>query len=121
MRILVVSDLHANPAALAAVREPFDACLCLGDLVEYGPDPGPCIEWVRQNRAVTVRGNHDHGAAQEVDVQGASGFRFLTMASRKATAKKLTAADRRFLADLWAWLGGNREWHSTTERYQPAR
>jgi 2-methylisoborneol synthase len=25
---------------------------------------------------------------------------------------------RRFLADLWAWLGGNREWHSTTRRYQ---
>jgi 2-methylisoborneol synthase len=24
---------------------------------------------------------------------------------------------RRFLADIWAWLGGNREWHSTTERY----
>ena len=100
MRILVVSDLHANPAALAAVREPFDACLCLGDLVEYGPEPGPCIEWVRRNRAVSVRGNHDHGAAQEVEVQGASGFRYLTMASRKATAKKLTAADRRFLADL---------------------
>jgi 2-methylisoborneol synthase len=25
---------------------------------------------------------------------------------------------RRFLVDLWAWLGGNREWHSTTGRYQ---
>ena len=25
----------------------------------------------------------------------------------------------RFLADIWAWLGGNREWHSTTERYHP--
>lgn len=24
---------------------------------------------------------------------------------------------RRFLVDLWAWLGGNREWHSTTARY----
>jgi 2-methylisoborneol synthase len=27
---------------------------------------------------------------------------------------------RRFLADIWAWLGGNREWHSTTERYHGA-
>lgn len=26
----------------------------------------------------------------------------------------------RFLADIWAWLGGNREWHSTTERYHVA-
>lgn len=24
---------------------------------------------------------------------------------------------RRFLANIWAWLGGNREWHSITERY----
>lgn len=23
----------------------------------------------------------------------------------------------RFLADIWAWLGGNREWHATTRRY----
>ncbi len=28
---------------------------------------------------------------------------------------------RRFLADLWAWLGGSREWHSTTARYSKAR
>ena len=49
MRVLVVSDLHANPVALAAIREPFDVCLCLGDLVEYGPDPAPCIEWLRAN------------------------------------------------------------------------
>jgi 2-methylisoborneol synthase len=28
---------------------------------------------------------------------------------------------RRFLTDIWAWLGGNREWHSTTERYHGAR
>jgi 2-methylisoborneol synthase len=25
---------------------------------------------------------------------------------------------RRFLADTWAWLGGSREWHATTSRYQ---
>src|SRR5262249_51444139 len=24
---------------------------------------------------------------------------------------------RRFLADIWAWLGGSREWHSTSARY----
>ena len=27
---------------------------------------------------------------------------------------------RRFLADVWAWLGGSREWHSTSGRYAPA-
>ena len=39
MRILVVSDIHANWPALAAIDEPHDVCLCLGDLVDYGPDP----------------------------------------------------------------------------------
>lgn len=39
MRILVVSDIHANSAALSAINEPFDVCLSLGDLVDYGPDP----------------------------------------------------------------------------------
>jgi putative phosphoesterase len=100
MRVLVVSDIHGNPAALEAIQEPFDVCLCLGDLVEYGPDPGPCIEWARQTGAICVRGNHDHGAAQNVDVFGATGFRYLTMATRKATLPKLSKADRRFLADL---------------------
>jgi putative phosphoesterase len=100
MRILLVSDLHGNSAALAAVQERFDVCLCLGDLVEYGPDPHACVEWVRQTGALTVRGNHDHGAAQGVDIEGASGFRYLTMATRASTAARIDEADRRFLADL---------------------
>ncbi|MGO9467647.1 MAG: metallophosphoesterase, partial [Isosphaeraceae bacterium] len=37
MRILVVSDIHANWPALAAIEQAFDVCLCLGDLVDYGP------------------------------------------------------------------------------------
>ena len=45
MRILVVSDIHANWPALAAIDEPHDVCLCLGDLVDYGPDPAACVRW----------------------------------------------------------------------------
>ncbi|MGP0068850.1 MAG: metallophosphoesterase, partial [Isosphaeraceae bacterium] len=36
MRILVVSDIHGNWPTLAAIDEPHDVCLCLGDLVDYG-------------------------------------------------------------------------------------
>ena len=100
MRVLVVSDIHANPAALAAIRDPFDACVCLGDLVEYGPDPGPCLDWVRRNAVACVRGNHDHGAAQNVETVGASGFRYLTMCTRKTTAARLGPADRAYLGSL---------------------
>jgi 2-methylisoborneol synthase len=40
----------------------------------------------------------------------------------EATALSLVGSPalRRFLTDIWGWLGGNREWHSTTERYHAA-
>lgn len=100
MRILVVSDIHGNRAALDAIREPHDVCLCLGDLVEYGPEPAACVAWARANAHHCVRGNHDHGAAQNVDVFGVSGFRYLTMATRAGTLQMLSEPDRRFLMDL---------------------
>lgn len=38
---------------------------------------------------------------------------------REAAALTLTGSPalNRFLAGMWAWLGGNREWHATTPRY----
>ena len=59
MRILIVSDIHANWPALAAIDEPHDVCLCLGDLVDYGPDPSPCVRWAMRNAQYAIRGNHD--------------------------------------------------------------
>lgn len=100
MRILLVSDIHANAAALAAVREEFDACFFLGDLVDYGLDPNPCIAWVRQHATHAIRGNHDHGAAQEVYLQGVNGYRYLTGVTRPITCALLTEDDRRYLAGL---------------------
>lgn len=100
MRVLVVADVHGNRAALEAIREPFDVCLCAGDLVDYGPDPGWCVDWARANAAYCVRGNHDHGAAQGVEIQGAGGFRYLTAATRPLSVAALTPARRRYLADL---------------------
>lgn len=100
MRILLVSDIHSNWAALQAVREPFDACLFLGDLVDYGAEPVPCIDWVRRNATHAIRGNHDHGAAQDVPVHGGVGFKYLSGATRPVTRSKLGPADLRYLADL---------------------
>jgi 2-methylisoborneol synthase len=38
----------------------------------------------------------------------------------EATALSLAGSPwlRRFFADTWAWMGGSREWHATTGRYQ---
>ncbi len=100
MRILVVADIHGNRAALEAIREPFDVCISVGDLVDYGPEPGPCIDWVRANATYSVRGNHDHGVAQNVEIQGVGGFRYLTSVTRPLSVAGITPEQRRYLADL---------------------
>ncbi len=101
MRILLLADIHANwPALRAAAAEPHDVCFVLGDLVDYGPDPAPCVEWVRENARHAVRGNHDHGAAQDVAVAGKAGFKYLTGVTRALTRERLTAEQLRWLGRL---------------------
>jgi putative phosphoesterase len=85
MRILLLADVHSNWEALRAVAaaEPaFDACLFLGDLVDYGTDPLPCIDWVRRNATHAVRGNHDHAVAQRVSPRSGGGLRRLAAVTR---------------------------------------
>src|SRR5262249_17912222 len=103
MRILLVSDIHSNWTALQALNEPHDLCICLGDIVDYGPDPAPCVAWVRRAVQLAVRGNHDHGAAQNVIIQGQTGFRFLTGVTRRLTRQRLGRDDLRFLSSLPTW------------------
>ena len=65
MRVLIVSDIHSNLEALRSVIEDaenrgrLDQIWSLGDLVGYGPDPGKCIELLRQYDTKSVAGNHD--------------------------------------------------------------
>ena len=62
MKILVVADIHANYRALKATLDAFDnvdEVWCLGDIVEYGPMPSACIDFVRQHCDQVVVGNHD--------------------------------------------------------------
>lgn len=100
MRILVVGDVHANSVALSAIDEPFDHCLVVGDLVDYGVDPVPCIEWTRENATLCVRGNHDHAVAQRVPPRGGSGFRGLAAATRPLHWKLLDNEHLRYLGRL---------------------
>lgn len=63
MRVLILSDIHANLVALETVlnaaRGGYDVVWCLGDIVGYGPRPNECVELVRERAAVSVMGNHD--------------------------------------------------------------
>ncbi|MEI9975499.1 MAG: metallophosphoesterase family protein [Ignavibacteriota bacterium] len=73
MRYLVLSDLHANWEALdAVIRETqgqYDKVICCGDLVGYAADPNRVVDWVRENCAVVVRGNHDRACTGLDDLQ----------------------------------------------------
>ncbi len=100
MRILLVADIHGNWPALRAIDEPHDVCLCLGDLVDYALDPVPCIDWVRRRALHAVRGNHDHGAAQNVTVSGRNGFKYLTGVTRALTRERLGPDELRFLSQM---------------------
>jgi diadenosine tetraphosphatase ApaH/serine/threonine PP2A family protein phosphatase len=68
MRLLVLSDLHANltalEAALSAAKGSWDNAVCLGDVVGYGPDPNEVTSQVRELATVTIRGNHDKAVAE---------------------------------------------------------
>jgi predicted phosphodiesterase len=72
MRYFVLSDIHSNIEALEASlsradQAGYDAVLCCGDIVGYGPNPVEVIDRIRSLNATTIRGNHDRVAADDED------------------------------------------------------
>ena len=64
MKLGVISDLHASlvpfEAVLAdAARLKVDSFVCLGDLMDLGPQPNELIRRVRELGIPCLRGNHD--------------------------------------------------------------
>jgi len=64
MRVGLISDIHADATALAlALDVLFDAgvdrIVCLGDVVQKGPDGDAVIETLRAQLIPSVAGNHD--------------------------------------------------------------
>jgi putative phosphoesterase len=100
MKILLLADIHANWPALSAIQESFDACLFLGDLVDYGTNPGPCIDWVQTHAQAAIRGNHDHAVAQRIVARGGTGFRELAAATRPLHWEVLAPRQLKYLARL---------------------
>lgn len=68
----ILSDMHGNSAATAAVladidRRVPDEVLCLGDLVGYGAFPNETIDLVRERNIPTIMGNYDDGVGFDRD------------------------------------------------------
>ncbi|MGH9794172.1 MAG: metallophosphoesterase family protein [Candidatus Acidiferrales bacterium] len=101
MRLLVLSDIHANltalESALTALEGRWDRAVCLGDLVGYGPDPNEVIERVKGLSSVTIRGNHDKAGS---GLDSAEDFNPVARKAALWTREQLSAEHIEYLRGL---------------------
>ncbi|MDO9299999.1 MAG: metallophosphoesterase family protein [Anaerolineales bacterium] len=103
MRVLVISDIHANYTALVTVLNDagqVDETWCLGDLVGYGPDPNAVVEEVRDIPNLTcILGNHDMAAIGKMPLEAFNGDARRSLAYHE---KVLSASNMDFMRSLSA-------------------
>ncbi|MBM4426498.1 MAG: metallophosphoesterase family protein [Chloroflexi bacterium] len=101
MRILVMSDIHANYTALQAVLKDagaVDETWCLGDLVGYGPDPNAVVEEIQEIKNLTcLMGNHDVGVVGRMSLETFNGEAKRSLMHHE---KVLTASNMDFIRSL---------------------
>ena len=102
MRIAIIADIHANLEALQAVLERIhalnvDEIVCLGDIVGYNANPNECVGILRNEKILSVLGNHDACASGLEEP-----FRFNVLARSAVfwTREHLTEENRSFLREL---------------------
>jgi putative phosphoesterase len=100
MKIAIVSDLHGNYEALRSLPGHFDELWVLGDLVNYGPDPGVVVDLVRSTSAVVVRGNHDHSIGYDVDPRCTVRYQKMAEVTRRYTNSVLNKKQKEYLRQL---------------------
>ena len=101
MRILVISDIHANCTALEAVLNDagtVDETWCLGDMVGYGPDPNAVVDQVREIPNLTcILGNHDMAVIGKIPFEAFNGDARRTLEQHE---RVLTATNMDYLRAL---------------------
>jgi predicted phosphodiesterase len=100
MRVLIISDIHANIYAFNACRVVFparEAVWNLGDLVGYGANPNEVIAGSRELGRTFVRGNHDKACSGVSDLEG---FNPVAALAAVWTQKNLTGANLDWLKAL---------------------
>jgi predicted phosphodiesterase len=100
VRVAVLSDIHANLAALDSVLAflgSVDAVWHLGDVVGYGPEPDGVVERLAEIGAVGVRGNHDAAAVGGDQIDW---FNPEARAAMEWTRQRISGSTREWLAAL---------------------
>lgn len=100
MRILLLSDIHANLEALEAclsAAPAYDMVMNLGDVVGYGANPNEAIERSRELGQFFVRGNHDKAVCGLMDM---TDFNPIATLAVVWTREQLTAENLEWLRTL---------------------
>ena len=101
MRILILSDIHANftalEAALTQAAGRWYVAVCLGDIVGYGPDPAEVSEKIRSIAQACIRGNHDKAVA---GIMSTEDFNPVAKAAVDWTRSQLSPQLMKWLAEL---------------------
>jgi len=100
LRIVIVSDIHANYDALSSITEAYDELWVLGDLVNYGPEPARVIDYLRTRAAVIISGNHDAAVGFGQASRCSDRFRAMAEATQRFTESVLDPVHKQFLRSL---------------------
>lgn len=99
MKSLVISDVHANVAALAALPSA-DVILCAGDVVTFGPEPGAVIDVLSRVGVRCVRGDEDDAVARGTPHAAPPHLEAAAVETRVWTRSVLTPTQMRWLGEL---------------------
>ncbi|MGE4299006.1 MAG: metallophosphoesterase [Desulfovibrionaceae bacterium] len=102
MRIAVMSDIHANIEAFAAVLADLDTqrpddTINLGDVIGYGPNPEEAMAMLRARGIASVVGNHEQGV---VDDKARAWFNPVSRKAVDITDTLISDATRAFIRDM---------------------
>ena len=100
MKILILSDIHGNREALEAINEKCDYVFCLGDIIDYGPDPLFAVNYILLHGDYVVKGNHDHAIGFNTSCKCSEKFTNLSIATRDITKKQLPIEKIKYLRYL---------------------
>lgn len=100
MKVVIISDLHANYDALSALPEGYDQLWVLGDLVNYGPEPAEVVDFVRSQAAVVIRGNHDNAVGCNEDPRCTPRYHEMAEQTRRFSLSVLTDQQKDYLGNL---------------------
>lgn len=132
MRVVVLSDIHSNLAALRTAFHYIEKLkphkiVCLGDIVGYGPRPNECVELVQQKCQIYLMGNHDHAVLGLTDTYH---FNQYARDAVNWTRRALTIQNKAFLENMTFFHSENEilyvhstpiqpeEWHYILSEYE---